>query len=82
MTAQDLFPMDEIRKRREAREIELGPMLDGMAPNELEGLCNYVFPQWPMVFGKPFTVETARQDTVLRWMLLFALDDSASKTAA
>ena len=73
---KDLFdpPTNQARERRRTREKNFGPRLDRMRAPELWRLCNSVFPDWPRVFGRRFTIETARQDGVLRRLLLFALE--------
>ncbi len=69
--------IESIRQRASEREHRFGPVLDAMDSAELATLCRYIFPAWPRAFGRIiFTPETARQDKVLRRLLLAALETS------
>ena len=68
-TRQDL-----LREQREDRERRLGSRLDSLAAEDLLRVCTRIFPTWPRVFGRRFTLESARQDVVLRRLLLCVLE--------
>ena len=62
-----------LAERAADRERMLGPALDGMPAEELEGWC-VALPGWPRLFGKTYSPETARLDPVCRRLLLAALE--------
>lgn len=73
---------DLLRDQREDRERRFGHRLDSMDVDELLRLCKSTFHEWPRVFGQRFTPESARNDVVLRRLLLFALQHSPCQTEA
>ncbi|MCA9070495.1 MAG: hypothetical protein KDA84_16300 [Planctomycetaceae bacterium] len=77
---QKRLPMNPDRQRQSERaakrEETLGPELDAMPLEDLEARCESLLPGWPRLFGKRYTPETARQDPVVRRLLLVAMEDA------
>ncbi len=73
--------MDDVRAKREDRERKFGPRLDAMDSAGLLRRCRRLFPQWPFAFGQRFSAETAREDVVLRRLLLFDLERTANRVS-
>ncbi len=61
--------MQESIADRESERL-LGPELDAMSIEEIENLAAAVIPAWPSAFGRQWTPESIRKDSVGRKLLL------------